>query len=392
MKKELTAQDLKERKKEIHEAFKKSNSILADFKVYLAVYRAKSKAQVSNLTKDEYLNMQKDFRYNTSHLQKFVKSLENYQQISIETLVLDYNNYALAFNPAVWSVLKLEEKIAVCMLSNIKINHCDVTDYETYNSTGFVLIGNDYKGSFNFGAFFRDDKESKDFLVDIYNFKNIIKDSFYYQKSLKNEYDKICDFESFEEMQYLSPLEPNDELNNCSDEVKSFFWDQIYRRNTRKAVLQALDTIKDASGPINDITVDFYNSIQNDINNIVNTNVFVFKTLGSNQVDRDKKYLKIKVDIFNNSFIKEHNNLVEEHNKLVKKYKATDNALEARKIKLQIDELKKEMQEIKNNIITYEQAEEYFKNYFKIKNKQGCANNEEDKDLFDEEDEKMNLA
>ena len=387
MEKTLTEQELKARKMEIYQAIKKSNSELKDFCVHLAVYRGAGLAQVSILTEEEFLNMQKDINCDTPHLLKFLQSLKNKNNIRIETITLDENNFALAFNPAVWSVLKLEQKIAVCRFACKKINNVDVTEFSNYNSNGFVLVGKNYSGAFNLGAFYREDVEPIDLLKHICNFKNIIKDAYYINKSREKEYNTIFDFDSFEEMQYVSPLEPNKNFDDSSDKAKAFYWDQLYNRQSRKAYLQALDLVSDASQPIEDITKDFGDYVKNTIKDIVKTNVFVIGVLGYNPIERDRKYLDIKVEIFNNYFIKEFNSKADIYNNLLNEYNSTENENKKQNINEQLKQLKIDMENIEKNIITLAQAEEHFKKYFKSdKVDKNIVKKEND---FFEEDEKM---
>ncbi len=367
MEKKLTEKELKQREKDVKKAIELSENIVNDFNIYLGVYRAENKAQVSLLTNQEYEDMLFDPSCDNVHISNFVNKFKITHILDTSTLVIDKSNFALAFNPIVWAVLKLEQKIAVCRIASMAINNKDVTQFHNSDSNGFVWVGDDYGGAFNIGAFFRDDVDSLKIFADICDLKNIINYSYYFNKHYNKEenYYSIKNFESFEELQYVSPLELNKELKESSSEAQAFFWDELYRRNSRSALLKSLDMLSEASLPIQDISQDMYKYIKAATKDIVNTNIFVAKELGSNIYERDKKYLKIKVDIFNNLILKDYNEKVVEHNQLVEEYKNTENQDKKSEIFDKISNIKAELQAIKSNTMTYEEALEKFNEYFK---------------------------
>ena len=179
------------------------------------------------------------------------------------------------------------------------MNNKDVHEFVNYNSNGFVMAGKNYEGAFNIGSFYREDFDSLDALQDIFNFSNIIKEAYYFNYSKNKDYNLVVDFKNFEEMQYLSPLEPSKRLDEADDETKAFYFDQLYVRKTRDAILKSLNEIYEASKPICDLGKDLYDYIDGATNDIIKTNLLVAEQLGLTREERDKKYLKIKCDIFN---------------------------------------------------------------------------------------------
>lgn len=294
MKKEFVLAKKSNRKKEIYQAIKKSYKLIDNFNIYFQVFKSNSLAQISQISKEEYKLVLNNPYFISTKEAEFRKKIDINKNCESTTLELNSNNFALAFNPFVWSTLSLEQKIAAIRIASINLNNKDVNEFANYNSNSVVLCGKNYNGAFNIGAFFREDIDSIDILRDICDFNNLIKESFYHNKSSQKNYDSILDFETFEEMQYLSPLEPVCEFKDASTEAKAFFWDQIFRRNSRAALLQALDLLDVASRPIEDLSKNLYEYISGISKDITNTNLFVMQTLGFNVKERDEKYLKIK--------------------------------------------------------------------------------------------------
>lgn len=363
MENEVVIDEKTERQNKINIALKKSNKLINNFYSYFQVFRSSHIAQISQVSEDEYNSIILNPYCISSKEAEFRKKIDNNMDCEASTLELNSDNFALAFNPFVWSTLSLEQKITAARIAIKKINNIDVKEFVNYNSVCVVMCGKDYAGALNIGSFFREDIDSINILNDICNFNNIIKDSYYHNKSLHKHYDTIFDFETFEEMQYLSPLEPSCELKDATSEVKAFFWDQIFRRNSRAALLQSLDLLYQTSKPIEDLSKDLYNYINSASKNITNTNLFIMQTLGCNVKERDEKYLKIKNEIFNQPIIKKHNDLVELYLKKKEELDSLNNE-DNKKIMVELKLMHNEISKLKSQILAFDDAKKHFKDYF----------------------------
>ena len=246
MAEEVSKLELERRKLDIKKVVHDSNKLMKNFKVYIALYESDSRHQTSHITKEEYDKMQTHRFIGSKHEDSFFKNLpdkDNY--VDTKTLVLTKDNYALAFHPMIWHVLTTEERLTVCRIAWKDCYKKDVKEFCNYKTESLSLVGKNYNGSLNIGSFFRDDLISSDYLRDIFNANNRIKDSLYTNRLLAGKkYETIKDFESFEEMQYLSPIEPKEEdIKKMNDQAKAFFFDQIYNRKYREAVQKSLNLI-----------------------------------------------------------------------------------------------------------------------------------------------------
>lgn len=420
MAEQISKRELERKNLDVKQVVQDSNKLIKDFKVYVAVYQSNSRCQTSHITKEEYDKM-KEYKFiGSKHEDKFFENLpdrDNY--VDAKTLVLTKDNYGLAFHPMIWHILSTEERLTVCRIAWKDIYHRELNEFCNYNSNGVVMAGKDYQGALNIGSFFRDDLISCDILREIFNANNRIKDSFYTNRLMHGKtINTIKDFDSFEEMQYLSPLQAKEkDLNKMSEESRAFYYDGIYIRRFREANQKSLDLITLHSEEMQGLFPQFDDYAKNEQKSITDTNLFVMSVLGSNVIERDKKYLETKVKLFDISIVERHNELYKEYVKVKKEkvdvvnkpYKDKLNVIEQEKEKINnqiktandaIDiwdlqqELKKLeekelklkskiainhnkilkpiLEAVKNNDsqkVSYEQALEHFNDYFANKNK-----------------------
>ena len=350
--------------------------------------------------------------------------------VDVRTLVLTKDNYAMAFHPMVWNVLRTEERLAVCRIAWKEIYKNDINEFCNYKSDALCLAGENYQGAMNIGAFFKEGLIGPDYLLDICNANNKIKNSYYTNQAIGKKYDKITDFSSFEELQYLSPLNPKEDIKNITGEPKAFYFDQIYLRRLREATQKSLDLITFHSEELQGFFPEFDKFVADEQKNITDTNMFVMLTLGSRAIERDKKYLKIKTTLFSQPIIEKHNKLYEEYKKLKKekvdvinkplqdkldklekekqnieeKKKDAFDAIELYDLEQQEYKLNKKIVDLKNKIahnhnkilkpivdavkkvdsqeITYEQALDHFKDYFEAKEDKKTISSTTEKTTF----------
>ena len=351
---------------ELKKLLKKTDALVKSFKVQIAVYVSHSRGQVSKLTKEEFDKMQITKFIGSAHEDSFFRDLPKTDlRIDVKTFVIDNQNFALAFHPMVWSVLSTEERIAACRLARLAVDGKDFRELCEYESDGVVMVGKNYQGALNIGSFTKKNVLGNEVLAKICDGENTIKDSFYFNNSRQKKYDTIFSFDSFEEMQYVSPLEPLEEdVAKMTPQAKAYFFDQIWRRKRRAAVLMADDMICEKIEPLDGIFPQFDQHVKAEVEDIIQTNLFVMQTLGSNAKMRDEDYLRIKVNIFNNSFISEYNQLVQEHNRLVGEYKQAGDIISKDFLLEEIHEMSAKLEVIKDKKITLEQAKQHFSEYF----------------------------
>ena len=371
--KELTEQEREQIKQQAKVAAKKSGKIVKNFTIYLATFASETRRQVSKLTKDEYEKMQKQKYIGSKHEDVFFVDLpETDIYVETKTMVLNKDNFALGFHPMVWKVLSLEERVALCRIARQELVGKDFKEFCCYDSNGVVMVGKDYQGSLNVGAFVDDEVLGNEVFIKIANGETTIKHSYYMNKltSGKYHFDKITDFSSFEEMQYLSPLDPiHTELEQMSDKEKAYFFDQIYRRRYRAAEQRALDLIAEHASQLEELYPEFFEYMNNEQKNITATILLVMQEIGSSVKTRDETYLDIKVKIFNNGYIDEYNKGVIEYNKLLEKYKNPSDILEQMDTKQEIAKMEIELDKLKSNIITLLDAKDHFSEHFYPKQK-----------------------
>ena len=417
---DISQREFERKNLDIKNVVQSSNKLLKNFKVYIAVYESDSRHQTSHITKEEYDKMQKYKFIGSKHEDKFFENLPDiYGYIDSKTLVLSNDNYGLAFHPMIWHVLTTEERLTACRIAWKDIYHRDIKEFCNYNSNGVALVGKDYQGALNIGSFFRDDVISSDILRGIFDANNKIKDSFYSNRLMHGKkIDTIKDFDSFEEMQYLSPLEPKEQdLNKMSKESKAFYFDGIYFRRFREAIQKSLDLITLHGKELEGLFPEFERYVRHEQKSITDTNLFVMSVLGSNVIERDKKYLEIKSYMFDSFRVERHNQLYKEFVKVKKEkvdvinkpYKDQLNLLEQEKEKInnqiknandaidiwdlqhKLKKLEEKELKLKNKMainhnkilkpileavkkndsqkVSYEQALEHFNDYFENKNK-----------------------
>ena len=355
MGKELTKKEIKQRKKQAYSAWKESEKLLVDFGFSL----------------------------------NYTNKIRGTQTV----LKIDNSNFALAFHPYIWSKIDLAHKIAVSRVAYKQIHHKDIKEFVNYNSNGFVMCGKNYDGALNLGAFFREDTNCIELFQKICQGESLIKESYYFNKAQGKNYNKISDFDSFEEMQYLSPLEFKQDFDSLSDIDKAYYLDKISLRNYRQDLQRSIDYLCGAFIPLRDFSDELYDYFQKETDNILKTNLFIMQQLGSSSLERDEKYLDIKVELFNQGFIEEFNKKAEEHNIKLEEYKKvakeynnlveeynnpsdaisqvfTKHEIDAMrptldKVKAELSDMKTELDKIETNIITLNDAEEHFKEHFK---------------------------
>ena len=207
----MTDNEIREQidKLDLKKAVRESKKIMKNFTIYIASYVSESRGQISHITKEEYEKINKQRFIVSKHEDTFFKDLPDDNYVDVKTYKLTEEKFAMAFHPMVWKVLTLEEKIAVCRIARQKTQGVDFKEFCKYRSDGVIFVGKNYGGSLNVGSLFYDNLIGSDFLKYICNAENSIKSSYYITKHTKNQDDlSILDFESFEEMQYVSPLEP----------------------------------------------------------------------------------------------------------------------------------------------------------------------------------------
>ena len=354
MEKQLTKKEIRQRKKEIYNGVKESEKLLVDFGFSMT-----------------YINTK------TGN-----KSILN----------IDRTNFALAFHPYIWSKIDLAHKIAVCRVAYKEIHNKDIKEFENYNSNSIVFVGKNYNGSFNLGALYREDVHSIDLLQQICHGENKIRENDYFNNYMKKTVNTVYDFESFEAMQYMSPLEFTIDYNSLDNQAKAIFLDKLTLRNYRQDLQKSLDLMMDGFEPLREVSKEIYDYCKAESDSLMKTNLFIMENLGSNSFERDEQYLEIKVRLFNKRFIEEynkksdeynakleaHNKNVRAYNKLIAEYKNPTDAIsqmftekEIDKFKPTIDEGKAELNKIKaeldaidKNIVTFEDAKKHFKEHF----------------------------
>ena len=349
--KQLSKEELQKYQKELDEALKKSNEHIKDFKVYIGVYRSSFKAQTSHLTQEEYEMLQDKIKcYKVKSLNTFYDGLsqdDNY--VTHKAIVLDENNFAMAFHPMVWKVLTFEERISAMRIAWQKTNGKEVKEFCNHVTTTVAFVGKDYQGALNIGAMLAyDDAEGPwNLLKYIANANNSIKFNYYFNKMRSKDYKYITDFECFEELQYIAPLEPNTEnVEEMQPKVKAIFFNQLERRRDRQNYLNADYLLLDHSEDLKGMFLVFDECLEREIQDILKTDELVDKELGYFQKDIDEDFLSFKVQVFNNTTIDEHNKLVEEYQKYDAKIKEIKKpALEATKdLRAKRDKLKKDLE------------------------------------------------
>lgn len=418
MLKTLSEQEKKERLKEIDKAIISSDELIKDFSVYIAVFESNTRHQTSHITKEEYDKMQNTKYIGSKHEDRFFKDLpDDDLYVNAKTLVLNNDNIAMAFHPMIWKVLTMEERVTALRLAWKLVHGEDVNELCNYYTTTVVFVGKNYQGSLNLGSMLTHDGGDGpwNMFKSICNAKNQIKYNYYFNKNFGKEIKYITDFESFEQMQYLSPLEPKVEnIDEMSNELKAVLFNQLSRRKQRENYRQANYFILDHTEELRGLLPIFDEALENDIEEINQTERLINEELGYFQKDIDEEYLRIKVDIFNNITIKEHNKLIEIYQNLtnqiedieqpfihlrkkIKNLKAQkEHAIDSIDISLIDDEIQKtykqinkckkklskkdriklkflydksheiyeKIVELKGHIITLEQAKEHFKDYF----------------------------
>ncbi len=361
-------------KKEIRlkKLLKQTDKLVKEFKINIGIFKSKTRAQVSKLSEEEFQKMQSKKYINSAHEDNFYKDLpDDDWKVDVKTFVIDNQNFALAFHPMVWNVLSTEEKIAACRLARLKVYGKDFKQLSQYDCDTVVMVGKDYQGSLNVGAFINKDTLGNEILNNVCNCENTIKQSYYINNSFQKKYDTIFDFHSFEEMQYITPLEPKErDVEKMPSRAKGFFFDQIYRRRYREAICKSCEMIMEELEPLENVFPQFDEYLKNEIDNITKTNMYVMRTIGVNEKIRDEEYLKIKVDIFNNHFIDKYNEQARIHNKLVEEYKNAENFMEDMDLKEQLNASHTKLKELENKQTDIEAAKKHFADHFYQKDKE----------------------
>ena len=366
MGKVLTEQERKEREQQVKVALAKSNKLVKDFKIYLGVFESNTMHQTSRLTKEEYEKMQNKKFIGSKHEEHFFNNIpDSDQYVEAKTFVIDRTNFAMAFHMMIWQVLTLEEKIAACRIAWKELLNKDVKDFNNYDSSAVVLVGKKYKGALNLGSLFKEELFSSDILCAICNAENIIKLSYYYNHR-KKEYKTLLDFDSFEELRYLSPLEPKVSIDLMKDDVaKAVCLDNLFYRNDRNAQKRAYYLLTSHCEPIYDLFPQFDRYIHYKLESIVNTSLFIAKNLGANLLERDEKYLRLKADMFDSINTKLYNEKVAEYQKLYLEYKNAQDAISEAIFKEQLLKEHSKLMELKKKLfVDYEVVKKHFASHF----------------------------
>ena len=321
-KKELTKEEIKELLGKLDVALKKSDDLVNDFKVYIGVYRSNTRSQTSHITKEEYDIMGDRFKnFDIPSVKRFYDTLTDQDVfVTKSAVVLDKDNFAMAFHPMIWQVLTFEERVAAMRVAWSAVHKNDIKDFTNNYTSTVVFVGNDYKGSLNIGSMLADHPWV--LLKSICDAENALKFNKYFNKQMSKSYDYITDFDSFEEMQYLSPLEPKQQdIDQMTDHEKAIHYNQIYSRKMRENYRNADYLILDHSEPLKGLDTKFDEALDQDLDDINRTDTIVTKELGYFQKDIDEDYLKIKVTLFNNENIKKHNELCDTYYALEDKIK-----------------------------------------------------------------------
>ena len=419
----LTEEEVQAYQQKLDIALKKSNELIKDFKVYIGVYRSNLKAQVSHLTKEEYDVFDDPIKnHSIKSVSRFYSNLseeENY--VTKNSIVLTKDNFAMAFHPMIWKILTFEERITAMRIAWQQFNDKDVNEFCNHVTTTVAFVGKDYKGALNIGALlvYGGDDGALNILHQIADAANELKFNYYFNKRKEKNYNYITDFKSFEEMQYVSPLDTAlDNLNLKDPVVKAMFLNQLSDRRRRDNFLNADYLVLEHSDELSGLNPRFDKILQKEIENIKSDINFVIDQLGYSQKSANERYLEIKIDTFNNFTKIEHNKLVRKYQKLdsqikeLKKIvvsatkdlhdkrdaykeelKNASNAIEMYELKEEIDRLTKkiikiqkkdfkkelkyinelskkreavydEIQEVDSHIITLEDAKNHFKDYF----------------------------
>ncbi len=351
---------------ELKKLLKKTDKLVKDFKVNIAVSVSDTLRQVSKITDEEYEKMQSNKFIGSKNEDNFFKDLsESTLDVNVRTFVIDKNNFALAFHPMVWNVLSQEEKIAACRLARLAVDGKDFKELCDYNFNVVVPVGKNYRGSLNIGAFKRQDIQGINVLMEVCNSENSNKKSFYINNSREKEINTIFDFASFEEMQYISPIKPKEsDVAKMSPRIKAFYFDQIYKRKCRDAVCKSCEMIMAVLDPLRDVFPQFDNDLKEKVDSITKTNLFIMQTLGSDIKKRDEEYLRIKVAMFNDIFFGQEDKQNEVHNKLLQDYNNSEDILKSMDLERQLEESQKILDKIESNYVVLETAKKHFAEYF----------------------------
>lgn len=344
-----------------------SNDIIKDFKLYFAAFYTQYKKQVSLLTEDEYNKMQAYKFIGSSHEEKFFKNLpDDVKYVDVKTFVLTEDNLGLAFHPMVWKVLTYDQKIAVCRLVRQKYEKKDFKKFCFNNSKEVVIPGKKYDGVFNVGSLVdepvsEDNLLSIDFLIEILNGPNDIKNAFFRDRAeaSKKKYKAITDFDSLEELQYDSPLLPRDP-DKLEPIAKAYYYDDIYVRRRRSALQEAYDLISCDAAVLEDFTPSFDKFLKSEQKRFIEMDTLVIQQLGSTRQERDEKYLEIMVTILNNDYTRKYNEIASKYNELLEKKKRASSFNESAEYDKELKMLEKEIKKVDKKEIDLEEVKKHF--------------------------------
>lgn len=394
----LTEAEKKQRDFEVNIGIAEAKKI-NNLKVFLAVFQSNSKSQISKITEEEYNKMQTQKFIDSEHENSFIdsirdKSLSNtdqYFNIDVQTTILDESNYPLAFYPAIWDALSMAEKIAVCKIVWKKTLGRDLKDFCNYDSDGVVMVGKNYQGALNVGSFYSEKVYPSHYLIEILNAENTLKFNYCFNELSKKPISTILDFNDFEEMQYLSPIEPiTNDFDQMSDNQKAYVFDQIFNRKLRQAAQDGFYAIKDNSEIVKGLSEKYENFADRCLDDMYETDKLVDKCLGYFRKDRDIEYLKFKVAVFNNYFIKRSNDLVDKFNETKKELENAPDILSSMDLEEELKTIRQQINDERSNVITFEQAMEHFKDYFEPKPSKNKSTKIKMPKLTKEELEKLN--
>lgn len=376
--------------KKLDSIIKKSTELMKNFKIYIAALISDSKKQFARVDKEEYERVKQEKFVGSKREQAFFDSLSDDKKfVDVKTLVVTKDNIGLGFYPLVWKVLSLEQKIALCRLARLKNENKDFTKFVQDDFDG-VISGE--TGALNISTLSRKDMIGPNFLIEILNASNKIK-NMHYLSILERDKDydkKITAYKTFEELRYSYRIEPAD-WDIASNKVKALYYDNIFERGRREAEQCAFDMISNDAAGLEGMFPEYDEYVTRSQGEIDKKNLLVIQELGASKMDRDEEYLKGVVKIIRNDEAIEFNKKVVLYKEKLKQIHNADKHSEKVKLEIEARKLLKEIQKEKSERTTFEQAKRHFASHFKEKSQNRHSKTKAStKNNVSEEYEKMN--
>ena len=230
---------------------------------------------------------------------KLAKSLEKGFEVRLkyneevkaenDEFVLDSININAAFFPAVWGCLNAKQKLAAVMIAGkwhkIKINKFCFEPRLYYEI--FVYDGKNL--CFNLSSLGNILIDSVDFLAEILNYP--VQKSAFKFKQRANEKNRITDFDSFEELEYVVNLKISEDAENINDLTKAIYLDQKLLKNYRNSKILALNFVLDYANEID--SDEIKQNYNEQLQRLIGENEFIYSVLGYNLLIRDLAFLRV---------------------------------------------------------------------------------------------------